>query len=252
MGYKCSFMDNETYTAQDVNEAIGRIAGDGAAFSDAGSTLADFNAALAGIVGSGTQLCGCCVTKSGDTYKIGVGTCFMSDGSQITFDNEGHIIEPIGDTKTYVYLKRNEAANTIDIVVSATAASGDFVPLAEIAADGSITDTRKFASAKVMLKAGQNTPSRSYTVTQTYAGTKTIETGFSGWRYILLHNRYVVSGNASDTDAQYFAVDLTDGKSHGIPWGNNQNTAQGATVTKNGSQLTLTWSNGIDLTFEVR
>ena len=82
MGYKCSFMDNEAYTAQDVNDAIGRIAGDGAVFSDAGDTLADLNTALAGIVGSGTQLCGCGVTETDGVYKIGAGTCFMEDGSQ--------------------------------------------------------------------------------------------------------------------------------------------------------------------------
>ena len=253
MGYKCSFMDNEAYTAQDVNDAIGRIAGDGAAFSDAGDTLADLNTALAGIVGSGTQLCGCGVTETDGVYKIGAGTCFMEDGSQITFDSDGYEITPEAEVKNYVYVKRNVTENTIDVIVSQTPGSGDFVPLAEIAEDGSVSDTRKFATAKVVLKSGQNIPARSFTVKGRVPQKSTIifsvNAGYSEWKYLI----WSYNGNLC-------IIALSSGESKNVPRDNYASTS-GVMMDakKEGNQIIFTvWNNTViefklnDFTFELR
>ena len=248
MGYKCSFMDNEAYTAQDVNEAIGRIAGDGATFSDAGDTLADLNTALAGIVGSGTQLCGCGVTETDGVYKIGAGTCFMEDGSQITFDSDGYEITPEAEVKNYVYVKRNVTENTIDVIVSQTPGSGDFVPLAEIAEDGSASDTRKFATAKVVLKSGQNIPARSFNVQghvpPATSKTFVVNAGYSEWKYII----WKYQGNPC-------VIDLSGGDYRDVPRDNNTSTSGVImSVKKDGNQAIFTAANGttVNLTFELR
>ena len=248
MGYKCSFMDNESYTAQDVNDTIARIAGDGVAFSNAGNTLSDLNTAIAGIVDSGTQLCGCGVTVTDGMYKIGAGTCFMGDGSQITFDADGYEFTPEAEVKNYVYVKRNAVENTIDVIVSQTAGSGDFVPLAEIEADGTVSDTRKFATAKVMLKSGQGIPSRSFNV-QGYVPPATSKTfivnaGYSEWKYII----WKYQGNPC-------VIDLSGGDYRDVPRDNNTSTSGVImSVKKDGNQAIFTAANGttVDLTFELR
>lgn len=249
MGYKCSFMDNAAYTAQDVNEAIGRIAGDGAAFSNTGDTLSDLNTALAGIVGSGTQLCGCEVTKTGDVYKIGAGTCFMDDGSQITFDSDGYEFTPEEGVKNYVYVKRNAVNNSIDVVISQTAGSGDYVPLAEIAADGSVSDTRKFATAKVVLKSSQSIPTRKFHMQKNFSPYDTtfeLNAGYSDWKYIIWEVQNQPWARAAN---------LSDGQIHGVPIINSvSSSATQMDVKKDGSKVIFSCPgyDTADFTFELR
>ncbi|MDD6735738.1 MAG: hypothetical protein PUE13_05435 [Clostridiales bacterium] len=253
MGYKCSFLDDASYTAQDVNDALGHIAGGGAAFTDTGDTLDDFNTTLSGITGAGTQLCGCAVTESGGVYKIGAGTCFMEDGSQITFDSDGYVIEPIENKKSYVYVSRNQVGNTIDVVVSETAGGDGTVPLAEIAAGGGITDTRSYARAKVLLLAAQASPSRSFTVNrQLFHAGDSINVGYSDWRYIIVHNLNFAHVGSDDYSCTYLAMDLSDGESHEIPifnTGSGSNATTGA--HKSGNLLVFDRSAEVNMTFEV-
>ncbi len=152
MGYKCTFMDNETYTAQDVNEMFSHLTSQGVCFSDTGSTLSDLNAATSGAVTEGVMdQSSCLVVKEDGVYKISKGVCFMSDGSAITFDEDGEEIVPISGATSYVYIERNIPENCIDIVVSQSAGGDESVPLAEIDADDVIHDKRKLAKSKVVL-----------------------------------------------------------------------------------------------------
>ncbi len=153
MAYKCSFLDNETYSAQDVNDIFARITSGGVVFTDTGYTFGDLNAAQNGVTGSGVtrDTNSCRVVKSGDTYKISKGACFMNDGSAIIFDEDGQEIEVTKGIVNYVYLLRNIVANSIDIVVSESIGNEDSIPLAEIDEKGEIFDRRKYARAKVDL-----------------------------------------------------------------------------------------------------
>lgn len=158
MAYKCSFLDNETYVAQDVNDIFARITSGGVVFTDTGYTFGDLNGAQSEVTGSGVtrDTNSCKVVKNGDTYKISKGACFMNDGSAIIFDEEGQEIEITPNVVNYVYLMRNVVANTIDIVVSEIAGDEDSIPLAEIGEKGEIFDRRKYSRAKVDLSSGGN------------------------------------------------------------------------------------------------
>lgn len=242
MGYRCRFLDNESYTAADVNDAICAIAGEGAAFCDTGDTLSDFNAALENIVGAGTQLAGCKVTKTGDIYKIGEGVCFAKDGVQVEFDDEGYEFAPEDGVYTYVYVHRDAAKNVAEPVVSDTAGTENDVPLAEISESGEIIDTRRFAAAKVMLKSGQQTPSKEFHIekTLTYNGDCSeyaLDTGFTEWKYLLVKNIYLSTGfHQSDVNCSCPAIDMSDGEIHYVP-DKNTNTSRYAAVRKEGSIL---------------
>lgn len=155
MAYKCSFLDNEAYSASDVNNVFACLTSGGVVFSDTGNVLSDLNEATAATVTGGVSTGGssCKVVKDGKDYKISPGACFMDDGTMIIFSDAEIISIPEG-AKSYVYLKRNPASNTIDVSVSVTEGGKGSIPLAEIAEDGSILDKRKYAVSKVMLGVG--------------------------------------------------------------------------------------------------
>lgn len=156
MAYKCSFLDEQVYTAQDVNDIFARMSFGGVVFTDTGNTLSDLNTAVEAAVTQGVtrDTDSCKVYKENGVYKISKGACFMNDGSSIIFDENGAELEIIPDVKNYVYLMRDFVRNTISIVVSEEAGDEDTVPLAEIDRKGDIRDRRKYARAKVDLGAG--------------------------------------------------------------------------------------------------
>ena len=158
MGYRCSFLDNTAYTAQDVNDIFARIVSGGVVFTDTGYVLSDLNEALAQTVGAGVtrDVNSCKVVKEDGVYKISKGACFMHDGSSVVFDENGVVIDIEQGVTNYVYLKRNDMDNTIDIVVSRAWGDENTVPLAYIDASGEIHDRRAYAKAKVELLTASN------------------------------------------------------------------------------------------------
>lgn len=156
MAYKCSFLDNEVYVAQDVNDIFARLTSGGVVFTDTGYTFGDLNATQSQTAEGGVtrDTNSCRVVKNGDTYKISKGACFMNDGSAIVFDSDGHEIEITSGSMNYVYLDRRIETNSIDIVVSELPGDESSIPLAEINEKGEIFDRRKYARAKIDLQAG--------------------------------------------------------------------------------------------------
>ena len=156
MAYRCSFLDNEVYSASDVNNVFACLTSGGVTFVDTGNTLSDLNDAVgmsvsAGVMADGTS---CKVVKDDAGYKISAGACFMNDGSVIIFDEDGERITPYEGTYNYVYIERNSATNSIDIVVSQMEGRENSIPLAEIDEDGDVFDKRKYALSRVMLGVG--------------------------------------------------------------------------------------------------
>lgn len=154
MAYKCSFMDNEVYSAQDVNEVISHLTSGGVVFADTKNVLSDLNTAVAEAVEAGVlnDESSCKVVLEDGVYKISKGVCFMEDGSSICFDEDGYELTVSSGVKNYIYLKRNMPFNTIDIVVSETEGT-EGVPLAVIDEFGHITDSRVYARSNVVIGA---------------------------------------------------------------------------------------------------
>lgn len=190
MAYKCLFLDNDVYTAQDVNDAISNVCADGISGYPFGeSALSGLNTAIAELAAQGVSYKGtsCLLVKVGTTYKISQGSAFMYDGTQIIFDSDGYEITPQTGVKQYVYLERDILHNTINVVVSQTAGGQDTVPVAEIAANGAITDRRRFASAKVGIAAEPANISVTAHITGTVQPNQSVsvDVGFNGWKYAI-------------------------------------------------------------------
>lgn len=177
MGYKCSFLDSESYTAQDVNDIFAHLVTGGVVFGSAENVLEDLNNAQNALVSEGVtkDVNSCKVVKTGGIYKISKGACFMGDGSAIVFDDGGEQIEITPSVRNYVFLRRNSPANTIDIVVSQGAGEAGTVPLAEIDSDGNIFDRRRYARAKVDLNVSDRIKRFSVNFTDcTYDNSETV------------------------------------------------------------------------------
>ncbi len=248
MAYKCLFMDNDIYTAQDVNDAISNIIANGVSgYPFGGNALEDLNEAIEELVNDGVDYRGtsCLVVNDNGTYKISEGVCIMKDGSQIVFDANGYALTIQSGVLQYVYLERDVLNNGINIVVSQEAGGEDTVPLAEIDATGNITDRRHFATAKISLSAepGNISVTQRITTAQLNENNR-VNFGFSGWKYLICRR---------GDDFKTFKFD--DGQSvSGLP---NSNTTSdigfGLTAVRQGSELVFTRiHHSTDVEYEVR
>ncbi|MBQ4086991.1 MAG: hypothetical protein IJC78_01945 [Clostridia bacterium] len=156
MGYQFSFADNTAYTATDVNNITKRLVSSGIAdsFSDGVPyNLSAFNDMGTLLYTSGVvpeTVSTLAVSLQGNTVHIMPGVAFFDDGAAIEVTAGGHNLPCSEGVTNYVYLKNNlESANECYPVCSATEPSGLYVPLAEISADGVVTDKRTYAKGKL-------------------------------------------------------------------------------------------------------
>ncbi len=158
MGYKYSFVDNAEYGATDVNDAIKKLVSAGVEdpFTDGlpynASKLNDVIYAVAsdGVVPESNITLKCSISANEEnTVLVNPGTAFFANGSTITIDSEGEKLTYTPGVVNYVYLLASPSENRNYPVCSTTAPSGDFVMLAEITTDGTLTDKRKYAKGKL-------------------------------------------------------------------------------------------------------
>ncbi len=154
MALKSFYMDNTNYDSDDVNAAFAALIVPGVQmYTVTGNATTDFNTAISKLVSSGVDnynIDACKVYADGNTYKVKKGICWLPDGSRIEVDDDEYELSlpDTGDT-IYVYAWHNTPLNVCEIVASASAGGEDTVSLATIGSDGSVTDTRKYATAKV-------------------------------------------------------------------------------------------------------
>lgn len=90
---------------------------------------------------------------SGSDLYINTGTIIFATGAKIRITSPQKVTAEAG---TYIYALNDTSRNIAEITVSETKpTTGDFVMLAYLDADGTLTDMRKFAKANVELLAAQ-------------------------------------------------------------------------------------------------
>lgn len=221
MSYTFTFMDNATYGASDVNAALAQLVTSGIAdpFTDGvpynASKLNEIvhGMALPGVVPETDTTCKCTIDTDAKTVHIAAGTAFFNDGSRITFDIEGETLPYTEGVKQYVYLLAAPEENRNYPVCSAAEPSGDYVMLAEISADGTLTDKRTYAKGKVPgYQSDYNMGKKivQEAITENFDGratrTHTISTGLSNIRFAAL------STNPGRMAGVYDSTANTDGK----------------------------------------
>ena len=249
MAYKCLFLDNDVYTAQDVDDAISNICADGISGYPFGeSALGGLNTAIAELAAQGVSYKGtsCLLVNNAGTYKISQGAAFMYDGTQIIFDSDGYVITPQEGVKQYVYLERDVLHNTINVVVSQQAGGQDTVPIAEIAANGAITDRRRFASANIGIMAEPKNISVQLRIAEDVSPHSSIDidVGFNGFKYII--------GRIA-TGTHYFKIEDGETINGFVARSTDAYVIRELSVVRHGSVLTINNSstNTIDMNIEL-
>ncbi len=252
MAYKCMFMDNAVYSANDVNEVFSKLASEGTVlFCDTGAVMEDLNSAVSNFASSGVTANpdSCLVVRTDDGYMISEGECIMEDGSMIIFSDGGEAVEIPENTDCYVYLVRNEEGNTIDILVSEEVQIRG-ICLAHITAGGVITDKRIFSVLKCSYPGANMYASGTVSGAVMPGAIIEVDTGFTGFKYLLYSD-----GTSRNYDL--IAVDLSDGEYHLVRY-QNQYGSEFGNVKKQGSKLFFrnqvgsSYGGTYNLTFEVR
>ncbi len=168
MSIKCSFIDDVSYGADDINYALSRLTTQGVSlfkYTDGDNPLLSIEEALAAFTEPGVDSYNgnsCKVVANADAtgFEICPGTAFMPDGSFISIDEKHDITDIVtqaragGTNSVTVYFYRNVAGNGIDIRSSQNAEDAEAeksVILAEISGTDIITDKRSYARSKLCI-----------------------------------------------------------------------------------------------------
>lgn len=196
MGYKCSFLDNEIYGADDVSAVFSSLVTNGVVLYPEADTVQEaLNEMTTEVVSSGVSEYGrLSVTLTDSGARVGMGTAFFDSGVSITVDGDGMDVAFEKGNAVYVYLVHQAELNVVLLKAESEITEGDTVPLVYIDADGKITDIRRYAKAKV----GINTANECHKFTITHerwsininnvvAGSQTIyKMPHTGFNYMLL------------------------------------------------------------------
>ncbi len=128
MAYSFDFKDNILYGAEDINAVRSSLM-------------------TKGVVGETNDSLKVLKEQEGSII-ISEGQAIFEEGCRLAVDSDKVILEYLTGVKNYVYLYNDKLASVCETVVSQTEPTGDYVMLAEISAEGEITDKREFTELK--------------------------------------------------------------------------------------------------------
>ncbi len=220
MAYHFSFADNESYSAEDVNNITKRLVTKGIEdhFQDGVPyNLSDINEAGTHVYTEGVvpeTVTTLKVTVDGESVFIHPGMAFFADGAVIEIEDGGHTLSKIPGAINYVYLKNDLVnANACYPVCSAEEPTGDFVLLAEISENGTVTDKRTYAKGKLpgyasnalsTMKITENFSPQNLTETME----RSFDIGNNNYRYLFV---LTPRNHGSDYYVSLGVYDFTDG-----------------------------------------
>ncbi len=207
MGILSRFTDNTIYKNTNINRYFSQLTLQGVSlFQDTKTTLSDLNATVGNLVTPGVEsakqnACLVSVDSSG-RYTIAAGTAYMPNGATVTVDEDLCEITPIVDETCYVGFKLED--NQISPMVSVTQPTENYVLLATIDENGSITDNRTFSEAKFAMPLINSYLHLNYKVL--YSG-DTVHVDkvklWNGYQYIICVDRFIEITEDTPCDITY-------------------------------------------------
>ena len=220
MSYSFSFVPNNVYGAQDINEITKRLVTSGV--EDAFENGVPYNFGHINTISKTISTMGVIPEnnlslkvidngKADDEYSLTIseGTAFFDDGSTITIYDGGETLTYTRGQKNYVYLHRDLNLNKNMPKVTTSEPEGDFVPLAEISENGVFTDTRVFAKGKLPGYMSDYNNSKNI-VADIVDGKMEIDLGGDNYSLLLVNIYY--EGVTKFTDAPMCSLLIVNGK----------------------------------------
>ena len=201
--YKFGFFDNQLIGVDNLNEITSRLVSGGisAVYSGVDFNVSDINnsnkAVLTGGVVPESDL-SLKVTSLGDGYYlINPGLCFFDNGTTMEILSGGERVSVLYGTTRYIYLVSD--ANKMECFVEVAEKekqSGEFVLLAVVNADGTITDKRAYAKGRVP-GFYASSEGMSINISETYRGVRIfsgenleIPVGEGNFKHLLIVAKY--------------------------------------------------------------
>ena len=246
MGYKCSFLDNEVYGADDVSAAFSRLLSGGVLpYPETEAVLDALNELTSEVIGSGvSEFGGLEVTRTETGAKVGAGAAFFESGVAVAVDSEGVTVDFEEETPVYIYFIYHPEFNSVLLKASEEVPEGDTVVLAHIDATGKITDKRSYATAKVAINTSNiyhdfsiHHSKFAYHYDNAAPTSRTVYTmPHNGFRYLLLKGAEMEQVAYAPRE---HIIDLTN-EGRQLIYLNNSSFPSILYVDKSGTELTLT------------
>lgn len=152
MAMSYSFVDNKLYGTDDINNITKNLVGGGIApFPTKDSySISDLNSLSSAVVESGVCRDGFKCSLSGNVVTIAEGVLYFENGVCLTVDEGGYEVEVMPSTAGYICAHFDDEKQEAEIIFCTQLPSIGFnVMLAEISAEGVISDKRVFARSKI-------------------------------------------------------------------------------------------------------
>lgn len=246
MSYKCSFLDNEIYGAEDVSGAFSKLISGGVLpYPETDTVSQALNTLNAEVVSDGVAAYDSLevsITETG--AMVGKGVAFFESGVSVEVDSDGAAVDFEAGKSVYVYFAYYPELNSVVLKATEELPDGDIVALAYISEDKTITDMRKYAAAKVAVNTANTY--HNFTVhhkrwcnntTNAMEGAQTVyKMPHNGFRYLLLKGADL---GAIDYKPVEHVIDLNvEGEQY--IYLNESGISTMMYVTRNGTELTIT------------
>lgn len=217
-----TFLDNQEVTAQDLNNiAIDLGYAEYSHFPEnpPQSAVSALNQITADLTTKGVLLSGnrCMVTYASNKIYVDTGIIVFESGAKKRIETT-QTLDFISGGTNYVYAIHDTSANKISLVnAAANPASGDYVALATVAADGGVTYTAPLSTAKVGLSSGNSKEVINYTESfSAYQYTTIATVSLADWN----NHEYVVYKFDGYSGGYFETQSVTNTKTVSEPPGN--------------------------------
>lgn len=196
MGYRCSFLDNEVYGADDVSEAFSNLISGGVRTVYDGENVTETLNELTGeVVTAGTRsYSDLKVTLSGEVITIGEGVGFFNSGVSIKVDKDGIVLDKGERANGYISIIYDADLNKVLPQITDSIPTGDVLLLARFVGE-SVTDLRSYARSKLSVNSANNYHDFTINLSSftnfngTYPGSKTTyKIPHTGFKYLLMRS----------------------------------------------------------------
>ncbi len=243
MAFTYSFVDNEIYGTDDINDITKCLTGAGVApfIAKESYSVSDLNALTAEVAASGVSLDGCkCTAENPGTIEmtvtVGAGIVFFDSGVRLMVDADGYSLPVTPNAKGFVFAYFSPTLQKADIIFDTELPLvGEYVLLAELEADGNLRDKREFARSKIATLGSNAVVKRSFVAMENklveingkrfYTAAYVPDVDLSRFNYALLIRGELTENAKPPTMCLYslrgemLPVSIS---SHGDAWVNNQ------------------------------
>lgn len=174
---------------------------------------------------------------SGSDLYINTGTIIFATGAKIRITSPQKVTAEAG---TYIYALNDTSRNIAEITVSETKpTTGDFVMLAYLDADSTLTDMREWAQSNVLLSSNQSISETIVIPANSSSFTKTLTIEWTGWKKLIFPYNNLYKGVSLDA-----VVDVEENETVNLgKIYNNTDRSIACSINRSGESIKFTFSS---------